>query len=62
MKFTHTDSHCDICIESKSIGLEEVLEDFTHFLKACGYVFDGELVIHKDDYQELKDKLNGQQR
>lgn len=31
----------NIKIESDSLVLSDVLEDFADFLKACGYVFDG---------------------
>lgn len=38
-----------ITYESESIILHELLEDFEHFLKACGYHFDGHIEIVGDE-------------
>jgi hypothetical protein len=39
--------NCDIILHSDELVLTEVLEDFTSFLRACGYTVKGELVIEE---------------
>ncbi len=35
--------------ETHQVGLKEVIEEFTYFLKGCGYEFHELEVIYKDD-------------
>lgn len=39
----------DVTIESVSVGLPELLEDITDFLKACGFSLDGLEAVHEED-------------
>jgi len=43
--------HTNVKIESDSIVLSDILEDFTDFLKACGFQLEGLEVINKDENQ-----------
>ncbi len=55
-RFTFTCDHNDdmgpgpvLTFETERIFLDDVLMDFQDFLKGCGFVFDGELQIFKED-------------
>jgi len=34
--------------------LDEICDAFTYFLKACGYVFDGEVILSEEKYEIVK--------
>lgn len=44
-----------ITYEVYSVNLNKVVEEFSSFLKGCGYVFDGELDFVKDDCEIRSD-------
>lgn len=39
----------DVLIETISITVTDLLEDFKHFLNACGYIINGTLVVEPDE-------------
>jgi hypothetical protein len=58
-RFTFTCDHNDdmgpgpvLTFETERLFLDDVIMDFQDFLKGCGFVFDGELQIFKDDFEE----------
>lgn len=51
IKYKDPDNHYDkttVIIKSESVVLQDILEDFEEFLKACGFNFDGHLDIVSD--------------
>jgi len=49
-----TDNHSSstVTFETNAVFLPEILTEFKHFLKGCGFYFDGELEIVDDMPQE----------
>lgn len=45
---SHPETKIEMTLDSQST-LTEVIQSFENFLKACGYVFDGNLDIVKED-------------
>ena len=56
-RFTFTCDHNDemgpgpvLTLETERLFLDDVIADFQDFLKGCGFIFDGELQIYKEDF------------
>lgn len=49
MKFIYAYEGTKITYETTEIVLPEILAAFADFLRGCGYVFNGELIIYEDE-------------
>jgi hypothetical protein len=56
--FIHESYGTKITYETDDYTLNALLENFEDFLKGCGFVFDGNIDIVKDDYSDCCDDEN----
>lgn len=59
VKYQDLDNHFDktkIIMKTDAITLGEIITDFENFLRACGYVFEGELDFVNNEIPELLDE------